>query len=102
MNITDYGYSVIDDDCERSIQLTEYSNLNFSPSCVSKAWLYGQGNEWSISPIDSQRLWYVINIGSVSGQAGIGHVVRPVMYLDAGVYKISGSGTMADPYIIGM
>ena len=31
-----------------------------------------------------------------------GNVARPVLYLDPSVYVVDGSGTMSDPYIIGM
>lgn len=31
-----------------------------------------------------------------------GYAARPVLYLDSSVYVIDGSGTMSDPYIIGM
>ena len=38
---------------------------------------------------------------SYSG-AKYGYAVRPVLYLDSNVYVVDGSGTMSDPYIIGM
>ena len=102
MNISDYGYSVIDDDCARSTSLSSYD----STSCAGKAWLYGQGYEWTMSPYSSNDVWYVDINGNAHNYSSDGArgalSARPVLYLDAGVYKISGSGTMADPYIIGM
>ena len=99
MNISDYGYSVIDDDCARDTSLGSYNTA----SCTGKAWLYGQGHEWTMSPDSSSSLWLVDGYGNAYNySAYIGFSTRPVLYLDTRVYKISGSGTMADPYIIGM
>ena len=99
MSASDYGYSVIDDDCERSTSLGSYD----ASSCAGKTWLYGQGDEWTMSPHSSSNLWTVSDIGYVEQVSVLdGLAVRPALYLDAGVYVISGSGTMADPYMIGI
>ena len=103
MNISDYGYSVIDDDCGRDTSLGSYNNDRIAGGCADKAWLYGRGDEWTMSPYSSTALWFVGGGGNVSHDlADRGYSTRPALYLDARVYKISGSGTMADPYIIGM
>ena len=33
---------------------------------------------------------------------GTGYNVRPTLYLSPDVYRVSGTGTITDPYIIGM
>ena len=40
-------------------------------------------------------------IGNYS-RASSGYVVRPTLYISPDVYRVSGTGTITDPYIIGM
>ena len=91
MNVSDYFYAG-----------TENSNTT-----VQNNWLYVLGNEWTMSPysgnLSDPASFYISNNGS-SGGAGnyYGYAIRPVVYLDSSVYIISGDGTEANPYQIGM
>ena len=65
----------------------------------------GKGLEWTISPNSSTAYYawfwgYYGFLSSVYAYDGFG--VRPVLYLDSTTYVIEGTGTNADPYIIGM
>ena len=98
---SDYLYGVLASDCART---TAHGSYN-SASCAGKDWLYGKGYEWTISPnsSDLNDPWRLNNVGSVgSFRALHGHGVRPVLYLSPSVYKVSGTGTITDPYIMGM
>ena len=96
---SDYGYSVLSSSCARTINLSSYS----SSTCAGASWLYGKGNEWPISPRSSNSN-YVFDLSSTGSlytyNANNGNGVRPVLYLDASVYKIDGEGTLDKPYII--
>ena len=98
---SDYGYSVLASSCARTTNLGDYN----SATCAGQSWLYGRGYEWTITPLssDSDGVFYV-SIGRLSdySDANDGFAARPVLYLDSGVYVVDGSGTMSDPYIIGM
>ena len=97
---SDYGYSVLSSSCARTTNLSSYS----SSTCAGQSWLYGKGYEWTLTP-DSSFSFFVFYLDS--GKLGDlstynGRVARPVLYLDASVYKIDGEGTLDKPYIIGM
>ena len=98
---SDYGYSVLASSCARTTNLGDYD----SATCAGESWLYGQGNEWTITQLSSNSS-YVFSMSStgslINDDALYGHPARPVLYLDSGVYVVDGSGTMSDPYIIGM
>ena len=98
---SDYGYSVLASSCARTTNLGSYGNS----TCAGQSWLYGQGYEWTITPDSSisNRVFYMSSNGALSSDyASIGSAARPVLYLDSGVYMVDGSGTISDPYIIGM
>ena len=99
---SDYGYSVLSNSCARTTNLSSYD----SSSCAGQSWLYGQGYEWTLTPYSSsdRKVFFLYSIGdlSINGFASDGRGVRPVLYLDASVYKIDGEGTLDKPYIIGM
>ena len=98
---SDYLYGVLASDCART---TEHGSYN-SASCAGKDWLYGKGDELTIMPrsANSNDAWILRYNGSVgSTNANLGYGVRPVLYLSSYVYKVSGTGTITDPYIIGM
>lgn len=98
---SDYGYSVLSSSCARTINLGSYN----SGTCAGQSWLYGKGYEWTISPYssDSDGVFYLGDFGGLnSNDAHYGGGARPVLYLDASVYKIDGEGTLDKPYIIGM
>ena len=98
---SDYGYSVLASSCARTTNLGSYNNA----TCAGQSWMYGQGYEWTITPISSNsyRMFYVRNSGYLNNNnANLGYAARPVLYLDSSVYVIDGTGTQSDPYIIGM
>ena len=100
---SDYGYSALSSSCTSSCtnDLTSYS----SSYCVSANWLYGKGDEWTLSP-NSSKSNYVFHLSHFGNLNNIfathSYGVRPVLYLDSSVYKIDGDGSLDNPYIIGM
>ena len=98
---SDYGYSVLASSCARTTNLGSYSNS----TCAGQSWMYGQGYEWTISP-RSSTLFFVFRVhyngNSDTYHARYGYSARPVLYLDSNVYIYDGTGTVSDPYIIGM
>ena len=98
---SDYGYSVLSSSCARTTNLGSYN----SAKCAGQSWLYGMGYDWTLMPYssDSMRVRYIVfrgNIFRTSTNDGCGF--RPVMYIDASVYKIDGDGSLENPYIVGM
>ena len=97
---SDLGYSVLASSCARTTQLGSYG----TSACSGSTWM-GKGLEWTISPYSGNASgewnWndsgYLFNRGAYYGSG-----VRPVLYLDSTTYVIEGTGTNADPYIIGM
>ena len=98
---SDYGYSALSSSCARTINLSSYN----SATCAGQSWLYGKGGEWTLTP-DSSSSNFVFTLSSrgvvyiISANYGYGS--RPVLYLDASVYKIDGDGSLNNPYIVGM
>ena len=100
---SDYGYSVLASSCARTTDLGLYNNA----TCAGQSWLYGQWNEWTISPVSSYAIsvCYMYNDGGLFcglSFATAGYAARPVLYLDSSVYVVDGNGSVSDPYIIGM
>ena len=98
---SDYGYSVLSSSCARTTNLGSYDSAN----CAGQSWLYGKGYEWTLTPSSSNSfgvfcLDYVGYVSNLSADYGYGS--RPVLYLDASVYKIGGDGSLNNPYIVGM
>ena len=99
---SDYGYSVLSSTCARTTNLGSYNTAN----CAGTSWLYGKGNEFTLTPNSSSSVYVFIlaangnlyNYGTVSS----GYGIRPVLYLDDSVYKIDGDGSLENPYIVGM
>ena len=99
---SDYGYSVLSSSCTRTTYLGSYD----SAKCAGQSWLYGKGYEWTLTPYSSNSsyvfiLYYSGDLYNRSG-ADYGFGSRPVLYLDASVYKIDGVGSLENPYIVGM
>ena len=97
---SDYGYSVLASSCARTTNLGSYD----SSTCAGQSWLYKTGYEWTITPSSSNSeyafsLDYYGSLNSISNVHS-GHSVRPVLYLSSSVYKITGDGTISNPYII--
>ena len=101
MYVSDYGYSALASSCARTINLGSYNNSK----CAGESWLYGQGAGRPITPRSSYTDYvFIFSDGgnlSYSG-AKYGYAARPVLYLDSSVYVVDGSGSISDPYIIGM
>ena len=98
---SDYGYSVLSSSCARTTNLGSYNSAN----CAGQSWLYGKGYEWTLTPSSSNSfgVFCLDYDGSVSNlSADYGYGSRPVLYLDASVYKIDGDGSLNNPYIVGM
>ena len=97
---SDYGYSVLSSSCTRTTNLGSYGT-----TCAGQSWLYGKGYEWTLTPIssDSNKVFYLYSYGYVrNNPAYEGYGSRPVLYLDASVYKIDGDGSLNNPYIVEM
>ena len=98
---SDYGYSVLSSSCTRTTNLGSYG----TSTCAGQSWLYGKGDEWTLTPssLISIFVFHLSNIASVySNYANGGWGSRPVLYLDASVYKIDGDGSLNNPYIVRM
>ena len=101
MYLSDYGYSVLSSSCARTTNLGSYNSAN----CAGQSWLYGKGYEWTLTPNSSNGygVFYLSNIGTLNYiNAYYGYGSRPVLYLDASVYKIDGDGSLNNPYIVEM
>ena len=97
---SDYGYSVLSSSCARTTNLGGY----YSATCVGQSWLFGKGDEWTLTPYSSfsDTVFYLKNGYLNYSNAYFGHGFRPVLYLNASVYKIDGDGSLENPYIIGI
>ena len=98
---SDYGYSVLASSCARTTNLGSYNNA----TCAGQSWLYGQGDEWTITPSSSiSNYVFILSYNGLlyRNSASYGSSDRPVLYLDSSVYVIDGNGSVSDPYIIGM
>lgn len=101
---SDYGYSVLASSCARTTNLSAYGQA----SCGGQSWLFGVGYQWTITPfVGNGKSSYRIRsdgiaTGNADGGSNIGYGVRPVVYLDSSVLKLSGDGSQKSPYIIGM
>ena len=98
---SDFGYAVLSSSCARTTNLDSYDTA----ACSGQNWLYGKGYEWTITPSSSYSSFvhHLYSFGyldtNISSQ---GYGSRPVLYLDASVYKVAGDGTISSPYIVGM
>ena len=97
MYISDYGYA--------SKTSTWATSTTTYIRAGGNDWLYNGINEWTITPY-STGANNGIDVG-YSGFAGYSTVLggfgaRPVLYLDSSVEVVSGTGTKANPYYIGI
>ena len=97
---SDYGYSVLSNSCARTTNINSYYNLK----CAGASWLYGKGEAWMLAFVYNSIDVFVLDIFGQLGHGNPknGYVFRPVLYLDASVYKIDGDGSLNNPYIVGM
>lgn len=95
MYASDFGYAI-----------SGYTgNLSYSSanSQMVNNWLFGQSYEWTMTAYGSSYPVYVGIIGGLNySNAYDGYEVRPVLYLQSNVSKLSGDGTMTSPYTLGM
>ena len=100
---SDYGYSVLASSCARTTKLDSY----FLSRCGGQSWLLKNGYEWTMTHYSSNSD-EVFNVhGNASlfnlySLANYGYAVRPTAYLKSNVYVISGTGSITDPYVIGI
>lgn len=95
MYASDFGYAI-----------SSYTgNLGYSSaySQMVNNWLFTKGFEWTMTAYSASRPVRVIVTGGLSNYGAFyGLAVRPVLYLQSNVNKLSGDGTMASPYVLGM
>lgn len=95
MYASDFGYAI-----------SGYTgNLSYSSaySQMINNWLFGQGFEWTMTAYSSSHPVRVENFGGVHDfNAYSGYAVRPILYLQSNVNKLSGDGSIASPYTLGM
>ena len=96
MNGSDYGYAYNNAAGGLSIsQLGSYEDKN---------WFMQYYSEFTLIPYSNGSM---LNIAA-DGTLGVGtsnsfsYAIRPVVYLDSGVFIIDGNGSITNPYIIGM
>lgn len=95
MYASDFGYAI-------SGYTGNLSYLSAKSQMVNN-WLFGQGYEWTMTAFSSSSPVDVHHFGGLdNGNAYRGFAVRPVLYLQSNVSKLSGDGTMASPYTLGM
>ena len=100
MYASDYGYSVLSSSCARTTNLYSYS----TSACGGSSWLKNGNYEWTVthySASSSHSFNLYFTAAPLSNNAFLGYDTRPVLYLNSNVQKISGSGTITDPYKIG-
>ena len=105
MYASDYGFAASPSAWTMTLSYTESDNGYDSNAVRSVNWMYMGYVEWTITPHASAIIYafYLSNYGNLSGnfeKNGAGS--RPVLYLDASVYKIDGDGSLNNPYIVGM
>ena len=95
MYASDFGYAI-----------SGYTgNLSYSSanSQMVNNWLFGQSYEWTMTANSSSSPVLVNNNGGlVYSRAYGGYAVRPVLYLQSNVNKLSGDGSIASPYTLGI
>ena len=96
MTASDYGYAA--SHTNHGVTMESYASATLTN------WLYNQGSEWT--SIQYPTLNYALEVtfeGYVNnGKANLGCAVRPVVYLDSLVYVTNGTGTVSDPYVLGL
>ena len=100
MYASDYGYSVLSSSCARTTNLYDYN----TSACGGSSWLKNETYEWTIThrtsfSSNSFILYYTARLESY--YPSYASATRPVLYLKSNTQKISGTGTISDPYIIG-
>lgn len=95
MYASDYGYAISG--------FNKDLNYGDSREKMANNWLFGQSHEWMMTAYNSSVIFYLDWDATFSTKAAsTGYTVRPVLYLQSNVNKLSGDGTIASPYILGM
>ena len=100
MYASDYGYSVLSSSCARTTDLESYN----TSACGGSSWLKKEIYEWTVTHRSASSSNSFIHSASAYlnySSANYGYATRPVLYLKSNVQKISGLGTITDPYKIG-
>ena len=104
MYASDYGFAASPSAWTKS--LISYSGNDANGTSITTInWMYMGFYEWTLTPYSSYSshvfpLYYSGNVHFSDARYGYGS--RPVLYLDASVYKIGGDGSLNNPYIVGM
>ena len=100
MYLSDYGYAA-GNSCATSINLDNYNG-----DCKSRDWLYNpNSSQWSMIQYTKSSLagYYVSQSGGVfEKQSNYSLSTSPVFYLSKDVVITGGTGTIDDPYTIGL
>jgi len=106
MNASDYGYA--SDQAYHNTLLSKYNQRGN----VNSNWIYGSGMDWTSTQSGTNaaliiRYELFLDYSDGSGylesySASGGDSVRPVVYLNSGVYVVSGDGSIINPYQIAM
>lgn len=95
MYASDFGYAI-------SGYTGNLSSSSANSQMVNN-WLFGKSYEWTITAFSSSSPLSVASIGGLgSSIASYGSAVRPILYLQSNVNKLSGDGSIASPYTLGM
>ena len=100
MYASDYGYSVLSSSCARTTNLGSYN----TSACGGSSWLKNGTYEWTVTHYSaSSKRSFILSYTAYlyHDTANFGFTTRPVLYLNSNVQKISGSGTITEPYKIG-
>lgn len=96
MYASDFGYAI-------SNYNGDISNLYSVSNQMVNNWIFSQGNEFTMTQYNFTSPMSVGDSGAVSVLTTVyGELIRPVFYLQSNVKKLSGDGTMANPYVLGM
>lgn len=101
MYVSDYLYSAAASTCDRTMLASSYQK----PACAGSSWIYGPGLEWTImsDSYNENYAYRIHDMGYISpNDTNMGREVRPTLYLKSSVFIIEGTGTMTDPFVIGM
>ncbi len=98
MNIYDFYFAVPGNiNCKSNANLCRWSwiskeNCSYSPD--------GYSHEWFMTKYNSSQAWYFNTSVYYTGYSSNSYPVRPVFFLKASERIVSGTGTLADPYIL--
>ncbi len=98
MYASDYGYAVLANSCNRTINLNSYSKQE----CGGNNWLYKDGNTYTLAPLaGSSNVTGIGFDGSLAQTSShVSFDILPTIYLKSNVKYMSGTGTYFNPFII--